>query len=400
MTRNAEPDGTRRPHVLSRLAPLCAAMFCSYLAISIPLPVIAVHVHEGLGLGTVMAGLAVGVQPLANLAARPWAGRAADRAGAKRTLMLGLGLACAANLVALASTAGGIAPATALAVLLAGRAVLGVGESLLITGILTWAVGRAGHGHAGQAMSWNGVAQYSALAAGAPIGMALFGAAGFPAVAIAAACAPLAGLAIVGALPAWPVSGGVRLPLHGVVARIWFPGMLLGFAGLGFAALTTFSSLMFAARGWPGGGLALTAFGIAFAGARLVVGHLPDRLGGRRVAAAAMSVEAAGQMILWLAPSPAVALAGAAVTGLGCSLIFPSLGIEALTAVAPQDRGTALGAFAAFQDLALGLAGPLLGGLMLVGDEATAFLVGFVAAVAGATICGAIRRRLAFPHPT
>lgn len=393
---NAEQDIARapaEPAAARRLAPLCVAMFCAYLAVSMPLPVVAILVHEELGFGTVVAGLAVGLQPLANLAARPWAGRAADRAGTKPIFLLGICLAAAANVVALASAAATATPVLALTILLAGRIVLGVSESLVITGILTWAVGRAGPGRAAQAISWNGVAQYSALAAGAPLGVALFETSGFAALAAAAACAPVLALIVALPLAAVPPAGGERQPLRGIVARIRFPGSLLGLAGLGFAALTTFASLMFAARGWSGGGLALTAFGTAFAGARLVVGHLPDRLGGMRVAGISLAVEAVGQLVLWLSPSPAVALAGAAITGLGCSLIFPSLAIEALKGVSPQDRGTALGAFAAFQDLALGLAGPVLGVLILVGDEATVFLGGCIAAFIGAAICGAAQRR-------
>ena len=55
---------------------------------------------------------------------------------------------------------------------------------------------------------------------------------------------------------------------------------------------------------------------------------------------------------------PAVALAGAFLTGLGCSLIFPAMGIE-LTQ--PHLRRTAMGGLAAFQDLAFGRTAPVTG---------------------------------------
>jgi MFS family permease len=61
-------------------------------------------------------------------------------------------------------------PVPSLLVLLAGRLVLGAGESLLITGVLSWAIMRAGASRAGRAMAWNGMAQYGALALGAPAG--------------------------------------------------------------------------------------------------------------------------------------------------------------------------------------------------------------------------------------
>jgi predicted MFS family arabinose efflux permease len=64
---------------------------------------------------------------------------------------------------------------------------------------------------------------------------------------------------------------------------------------------------------------------------------------------------------LWLAPVPAIALVGAILTGVGFSLVFPSLGIEAVKHVPPASRGAALGAYVAFFDIGFGLAGPTTG---------------------------------------
>jgi predicted MFS family arabinose efflux permease len=58
---------------------------------------------------------------------------------------------------------------------------------------------------------------------------------------------------------------------------------------------------------------------------------------------------------------PGLAFAGAIMTGAGFSLVFPSFGIEAVKLVPPANRGSALGAYAAFFDLGFAVAGPVAG---------------------------------------
>ena len=102
-----------------------------------------------------------------------------------------------------------------------------------------------------------------------------------------------------------------------------------------------------------------TAF--ALVAARLFFGHVPDRLGGAKVALVCLVVEAAGLAVMSLAPSHVTAAAGAALTGFGYALVYPGLGVEAVRRAPPRSRGLAMGAYTVFLDVALGFGSPLLG---------------------------------------
>ncbi len=166
-----------------------------------------------------------------------------------------------------------------------------------------------------------------------------------------------------------------------MIGQIWREGLGLMLQGVGLSGLTAFASLYFAARNWGHAGLVMTAFGIGFIFVRVVLGSLPDRMSGYRVALWSLVVEAIGQAMLWGAPHEIVALAGALVTGLGCALIFPALGVEALKRVLPANRGSAMGAFVAFLDIAYGLSGPAAG--VIAGQFGYAAVYLFGAAHAG-----------------
>jgi len=112
-----------------------------------------------------------------------------------------------------------------------------------------------------------------------------------------------------------------------------------------------------------------------------VAGALPDRLGGIPVALVSLAVETVGQALLWLAPNPQMAMLGALLTGMGCSMVFPSMGLEVVRRVPAHLRGTAIGGFAAFQDLAYGATGPVAGWVADHFGHAQVFFIGTLAAL-------------------
>jgi MFS family permease len=372
------------------LGPLCAIVFMEFLAMGLPLPILPVHVHGTLGFGSFVVGLAIAAQAWATLSTRHGAGTWSDQRGPRGAALLGLSLSGAAG-AAYALSYAVPSPSASLAVLLAGRVLLGVGESLVVTGALSWGIALAGRERSGVVMAWVGIAMYGALAAGAPLGTWLYARLGFVGMSCAAALAPLAALAVVGIAPVVrQPPGGARLPFRRVIGLIWLPGLGLMLSALGFGAIAAFSTLRFAKEGWSHAALAMTAFGSAYVIARLLLGRLPDKLGGARVAIASTAVATVGQLAMWLASSGPMAVGAAALTGLGFSLAFPSFGIEAIRRVPPQNRGAALGAYTACFDAALGLGVPVLGMVVAGLGYGAAFGVAALTAFAALSIAVAL----------
>ena len=372
MSSGISPSAAASPPVnaFARLLPLTLAVFVSFLCLGMPMPVLPLHLSQTLGLGTLGVGTVMGCQFAAALLSRAWAGSLADTRGARQAVVLGMALAAVSGLAYLMSRAFEGGPA-AVWVLAAGRVLLGCAESLIITGALSWGVGMIGPQNAGKVMAWVGIAMYGAYAAGAPAGVAVQAAWGFSGIAVATIVLPLAALAMVWGLRATPAAAQRRTPFYKVLGTVWLPGLGLALSSVGFGVITTFAALLFASRGWGAASLAFTAFGLAFIGARLFFGHLPDRLGGVRVALASIPLEAAGLLLIWGGGDAAWAYAGAALTGFGYSLAFPAFGVEAVRRAPPQARGAAMGAYVAFFDLSMGLTAPaagLLASVTGVGD--------------------------------
>jgi predicted MFS family arabinose efflux permease len=91
------------------------------------------------------------------------------------------------------------------------------------------------------------------------------------------------------------------------------------------------------------------------------LGHLPDRIGGAKVALVSVLLETTGLALIWLATGPILAAIGAMSTGFGYSLVYPGLGLEAVRRAPPDSRGLVMGIYTVFLDVALGLGGPALG---------------------------------------
>ena len=378
------------------LAPLVFIIFCSFTAIAMGLPVLSIEVHEHLGFGTATAGLVIGAQSVATVLTRHFAGTLADGSGPKTAVLLGLPLTALGGLAYFVAALLPASPWLSLAILVLGRLLLGVAESLFLTGTMSWGIARLGAQRTGKVMAWQGIAMYAAIGFGAPFGLAVWRQFGFAGVAIATILLPLVAALIAIAPRAVPGMAIERVPFHRVVALIWRPGLVLGFATAPFAAMAGFLALDYGSKGWEGAGLALSAFAASYILVRLFFAHLPDRMGGLRVACVSLIIECLGQIVLFAAPSATIAFLGATLSGIGFSLVFPAMGVEATRRVPSAQRGRAVGNFIAFFDVALGITGPAAGLLAATAGYASIFLAGAISlGLALLALLGTARMRAA-----
>ena len=239
---------------------------------------------------------------------------------------------------------------------------LGAAESFVITGGVSWGLALVDSKHAGKVIAWIGTAMFSALALGAPLGSALYQSAGFSSISWTTMLLPLVILGLVIRLPPVAATRGAAPAAFLRVARdVWMPGVAAAFSSVGYGAILAFSSLLFSVRGWEPVWSMFTAYAAALIAARVVFGHLPDWMGGAKVAMIFVLVEATGLALIGLASVPGVAIAGAVLTGFGYSLVYPGLGAEAVRAAPVANRGLTMGVYTAFLDFALGITGPALG---------------------------------------
>lgn len=368
-----------------RLIKMGVSLFISYLSVAMALPVISVYVCHDLGYAHRFGGLAVGISFFSTILSRKYAGFFSDTVSPKKCTMRGLFLYISSAAICLVSALAIFPANIAYIILIVGRLILGFGESMVMVGLTSWHFAVIGPKHSGKILSVAGMAMYGAFALGGPLGLAVYSKFDFKI---------LMGLSII-----LPFIGGLFLfnladhrnkeRLHKnqsffkIIHKIWKQGMVVSLQGVGFAVLGAFVLLYFKSKGWPFAGMGLSLFGIGFVLSRIFWGSIPDRFGGINITCFSLVVELIGQLLLWMGSNLPLALIGSFFTGLGCSMIFPAMGVEAIKRVHSEYRATAFGGFAAFQDLSYAVSAPIAGVLVDFFDYSIVFLMGAMAAALG-----------------
>jgi MFS family permease len=311
-----------------------------------------------------IAGVVISLQYLSTFLFRGYAGGIIDKKGPKPAVLFGMtGFAISGLFLCIAFLLKEHRELCLILVALT-RLVTGFAEGLIGSSPINWSINAVGEQNTARAISYNGIASYGGLAVGAPVGILIDNNYGILGIAVVVSI-----LGIVGYLLAKRKEGALiksteqRKSFLSVLKTVAPYGICLTLAALGFGTISTFITLYYAYLNWTNAVLCLSVFSAFFILGRLIFAGAIDNYGGLKTAIACMVLESVGLMVLWLANMPGIALIGAGITGLGFSLVFPALGVEAVKLVPGSNKGAALGAYGLFLDISLGLTGPLVGGV-------------------------------------
>ena len=273
------------------------------LSVGATLPVIPRYVQGPIGGSAFEVGLVTGAFAITGLACRPIAGNLSDSRGRRPIVILGALLTAVAG--ALYFVPAGVPG------LIVARLFLGAGEGMVYTAGSAWVVDLAPAAKRGRIIGLYGLAIWTGLTLGPPIGELLLRASSFEMVWAFAMAAPLLGALIAWRIPD-PYTNVSPEPIEArtlIERNSLLPGLGLALGSMGFAAVAAFLVLHLEARDIGHGAEVFAAFAATVVLARIVGGGLPDRYGSVPCIMGVGVVECLGLVAIMLAESVAVAVA-------------------------------------------------------------------------------------------
>lgn len=183
---------------------------------------------------------------------------------------------------------------------------------------------------------------------------------------IAAVVVLVGGYMIAGIRPAPAPPRTISEDKHRIAFPNWglLPLCLIGFAaflveGAGIDWSAIYMEEIFAVQPFVGG-MGLTLFAFCMAVMRLTADPVVARFGPRHVAMVLLSLASLGVLMVGYAPAPAIALAGFALMGVGCSAVYP-LAVSAAAQRTDRPAAVNVAAIAQVSFVVFFLAPPLLG---------------------------------------
>ncbi len=369
MSGDNPPVGEPQPLLSARFVVLCLCGLSYFMSLGLVYPVLPGFVENELGGGPVAVGLAVGGFGLSAAVTRPLLGPLGDSKGRRFVVVWGCllaGLGILGNLWV-----------TTVAVAVLFRLLTGVGEAAFFVGIAAAAQDMAPERRRGEATSYFSVTVYSGLAAGPIVGEQLEAAVGADAVWILGGV--LCGLGTLlgaismpgrpeGAHSGWPTSF-----IHWPAAR---PALLLGLGLLGYSGFLSFIKLHVDDLGFAHSGAVFASFAVCVISLRIALARLPDRLGPQRTSTISYVFSASGLWVIAFWSQITGVFVGTVLLAMGQTFLFPALFVMAVESAPINRRSQAIGTFSVAFDLAVGLGGLIMGGVVEVSSYSMAFFAG------------------------
>lgn len=353
-----------------------AATFAVFATFGVVILALPLYVRDSLEASDLGVGIAMGAASIGAILVGPPSGRVADRRGRRAVLLAALAAMLGGYLV--------LALEPSLRVVVPVRIVAGAGEAAFVVAVFTMAADLAPPDRRGEAMSLVTVGSYAGLALGPVAADVVLGDDRFAlAWLVAAVGVVVAGLATFLLRETQP-------DLDGAAPRGWLPprsalvpGLVLLFVLLGFGGFNAFIALHAREVGLAHPGLVFLVFGGVVVAVRVFGRRLPDRLGARVAASIAAVAITAGLVVLAAWTSEVGLFVGTAIFAGGQALAYPAIVLLAMARAAPTERSAAVGAVAAFVDIALAAGAFLLGVAADALDYEAVFIAGAGSALIG-----------------
>ncbi|UAY56315.1 MFS transporter [Arachidicoccus terrestris] len=373
--------------------------FFGYLCIGLPLAILPIFITKTLGYSTIMAGIVISLQYVATFLTRGWSGTLIDKYGPRLSVYISMSCLALSGVLLYLTYLSRSQAFLSLLILIIARLITGCGEGFIGASPITWAMLVAGEKQTATIISYNGIASYGGLALGATLGVYLNQHIGMYAIAFLTLLMGALGYFLAARrpnviAPASDQTTANPTSFLTVLIKVAPYGICLMLAGLGFGTISNFITLYYDHFHWDHAALCLTVFSVLFIVGRMFFSNAINDYGGVKVAMACLACETIGLLVLALFQQPYFALAGAAITGFGFSLMFPSLGVEAVKLFSSDRSGAAIAAYGLFIDISLGITGPLIGGLIESFGIEYMFSFTTVIVFAGLIVCSSLNRKI------
>ncbi len=353
-----------------------------FIGFAMLLPTLPRYVEDVLEGSSTEIGLVVGSFGVSAAVIRPVLGRVGDIYGRRVLLVSGAFISGAMAL---------LYPVWAsIPILIILRLITGVGESGAFVGAATAIQDMAPDGRRGEAASYFSLAIYGGLGIGPVLGEWLFTNSGFEGVvrasfAISAVSAVLA-FAVPARAPIVDRSATREAKRSFLHRAAVLPGVVFTASLIGVVGFTTFIALYIdrLTDGESSSALVFVTYAAVVVLLRLFFASAPDQLGARNGTILALSLIAAGLLIMAVWASLLGVYVGVVVLSFGVAFNYPALFLFVMDKTEPHERSHSVASFGFFFDVAGAIGAPLLGVVVdLSGDERWAFVVGALASVVG-----------------